>query len=125
MTEHDSPKHDEPTLAWIRACLDLSRRKAAALVQNDLTTLEQCLEDEEKLLSLRPSLEPAHASKSVLAELRSLNDRNRALVQSGFEFSRTMLDAIRPPTTYSELVAGQTSMDSHRTESESILSVKC
>lgn len=124
MTENDSPKHNEQTLAWIQASLNLSRKKVSALMRNDLLTLEQCLEDEEKLLALRPSLQPTHVSKSVLEELRSLNNRNRALVQSGLEFSRTMLDAIRPPMTYSELVTGQTTTDSGR-GTESILSVKC
>jgi len=124
MTEQDSRKHDEQTTAWIEACLDLSRRKISALMRNDLLTLEQCLEDEEKLLSLRPSLHPTHVSKSVLSELRALNRKNSALVQSGLDFSRTMLDAIRPPMTYSEAATGQTMMD-RPSGSESILSVKC
>jgi hypothetical protein len=125
MTEHDSTKHDEQTMAWIQACLHLSRRKISALMRNDLVTLEQCLEDEEKLLSLRPSLQLGHLSKTALSELRALNTRNRALVQNGLEFSRIMLDTIRPPMTYSELVTGQATTDSGRSGTESILSVKC
>ena len=124
MTEHDSPKHDGQTTAWIQACVDLSRKRVSALMRNDLVTLEQCVEDEEKLLSLRPSLQPPHVSRTLLAELRSLNNTGRALVQNGLEFSRTMLDAIRPPMTYSALVTGQTSADSGRSATESILSVK-
>lgn len=123
MTDNDSPIHDEQTITWVETSLHISRRKISALMRNDLITLEQCLEDEEKLLALRPSLHPANISKAVLAELRSLNNRNRALVQSGLEFARTMLNAIRPPMTYSELVSGQTGTNP-RSETESILSVK-
>jgi len=93
-------------------------------MRNDLVTLEQCVEDEDRLLSLRPSLQQAHVSKALLAELRSLNKTGHALVQNGLEFSRTILDAIRPPMTYSELITGQTSTDSRHSGTESILSVK-
>jgi len=122
--EHGSPKHDEQTTAWIQACVDLSRKRVSALMRNDLVTLEQCVEYEERLLALRPSLQPAHVSKSLLEELRSLNNTGRALVQNGLEFSRTMLDAIHPPMTYSELITGQISADSRRNGTESILSVQ-
>jgi len=93
-------------------------------MRNDLVTLEQCVEDEERLLSLRPSVQQIPIPRALFAELRALNNTSRALVQNGLEFSRTMLEAIRPPMTYSELITGQTSADSRRSGTESILSVQ-
>src|SRR6185295_2165902 len=105
MREQISAQQNEQTTAWVQECIQLSHRKIAALMRNDLAELEQSLEDEERLLALLPSLNVnASVSRSTLAELRSLNERSRALVENGFEFARTMLDAIYPPTTYADLL---------------------
>ena len=90
------------THEWILAALDLSRRKTAALMRNDLGALEQCLEEEGQLFSRKPDFKPGTLRRSVVLELRTNNKRNRNLVQSGAEFSQAMLDAIHPPTTYGD-----------------------
>jgi hypothetical protein len=127
MKDQQSNGHDEQTLEWIQACINLSRKKVAALMQNDLVTLERCLDEEIALLSVwSPAKSRTAVPGSLVNELRSLNQRNRVLVATGLEFSKAVLDAIRPPTTYGGLVPGRAFVDTRpEGASESLLSVKC
>jgi hypothetical protein len=109
---------------WLQECLSVSRRISDALMNNDLAALEGCLDLEGTLLAARPGSRPpdaAHAG-SIAREVRSLNDRNRALIQNGFEFARTLLDAIRPPATYCALGSANTP---HSEADAPLISVKC
>ena len=98
-------KNPDHTLAWMEQCLNIAKQKASALLQNNLDALEECLEQEKQLLSRRPIFHknrPA-ISRSLLLELRSLNRTNRALIANGIDLSRTLLETIHPPATYSAL----------------------
>ena len=75
MNEHAAEQNDQ-TRVWLEACLGLSRRKIAALMRNDLSGLEQCVDEEGRLLALRPTLKASSIPQFILDELHSLNKRN-------------------------------------------------
>lgn len=90
-------------IAWLEQCCSVAKRKGSALLRNDLATLETCIEEETQLLSRRPILHKRDAAipRSVVSELRSINKTNLALITSGLDLARTLLDTIHPPATYS------------------------
>ena len=109
---------------WLQECLDVSRRMNDALTRNDLEALEGCLDMESTLFPRRPDFRTQDAAipGSTAQEIRSLNDRNRALIHNGFDFARTLLDVLRPPATYSSLGPG---VPQPTTSDEPRISVKC
>jgi hypothetical protein len=122
----------EPSLQWMRECMRVTRRKTAALVNNDLAALEVCLEEEARLVSqwsgvtveelkARPSIR--ESLESLAAEIRSINRTNARLIENGQDLSRTLLDVIRPPVTYSPRNQGEAPV--YAGASESIISVEC
>ena len=123
--DRESQSHQQPPLKWLLECLDASRRMNEALMRNDLTAIEGCLEREAALVSGSPDRKSENMAisqdqaipRSIIQEIRSLNENNRALISNGFEFARTLFEVIRPPATYSSLGAGNpqpVSADEHR-----------
>jgi hypothetical protein len=108
--EREPQTSQREPIRWLQECLSVSRRISDALMNNDLAALEGCLDLEGALLAARPAPGTPKAANAapIAREIRSLNDRNRALIQNGFEFARTLLDAIRPPATYSALGSANT-----------------
>jgi len=114
---------EKQKLAWIEECLSVSRRTTSALQQNDLAALEECLETEAQLLSRRPIF---HRTRSrvpmpTVADLRAVNNTNRALIANGLDLARTLLNTIRPPATYSLPQGAGVSMP----KADPVISVKC
>ena len=105
MKQHQQTGTKEQThaAAWLQQCCIVAKRKESALLQNDLSALEACLEEEGQLLSRRPILHKRDSTipRSLVSDLRSINMTNRALITNGLDFARTLLDTIHPPATYS------------------------
>jgi hypothetical protein len=91
------------TVAWLEELVAVTKSKKSALLQNDLKALEACLEHEAQLLMRKPIFQKKDSAipRSLLAELRATNRANRTLVTNGLDLTRTLLDTIHPPTTYS------------------------
>jgi hypothetical protein len=101
----------ERALHWMESCRDVALRKGAALMRNDLASLEECVDETAELISRRSEVSeitrgareniefPGRAAGKALAELaaelRWINRRNAALIEAGLEFSRTMRGAGR------------------------------
>jgi hypothetical protein len=115
---------EEQKLAWIEECLSVSRRTTSALQRNDLAALEECLEQEAQLFSRRPMFHRMRVRipSPVIADLRSVNSTNRALIANGLDLARTLLNTIHPPATYS-LQPGVGSVSTSTTQPA--ISVKC
>jgi hypothetical protein len=131
---------NERAIQWMIDCLKVTRQTSAALMKNDLTAIENCLEEEGRLASQGSDLasarrsalaEPGYRSQhsmlrqslsGMAAEIKSLNYRNAALTENGLEFSRTLLDVIRPPATYGPSLTTET--PSYAAPTQSIISVK-
>ena len=123
MEKPEANPKQEYTLTWIEECLTISRRKALALQRNDLAELEECLEQAAQILSRRPIFHKTRLQipTSIVSELRSANKSNRALVANGLDLTRTLLNTIRPPATYSlPSAAGVAAVVSNP-----VISVKC
>ena len=89
----------EQALHWMESCRDVALRKGAALMQNDIASLEECLDETAELLSRRPEVtgitraalenfefsgRPAgKAMAELAAEIRWINRRNAALIEAG------------------------------------------
>jgi len=101
--QQEALKNSDHTLVWMEQCLAIAKHKTSALLRNDLTALEDCLEQETLLLSQRPIFHRNRSAipRALLLELRSINRTNRALIGSGLDLSRTLLETIYPPATYS------------------------
>jgi len=122
--ENPSPASNQnELLAWISECLEISKRKTSALIKNDLAALELCLEQETLLLSRRGMLRRGTQTipRSALSTLRAVNKTNRALIANGLDLSRTLMDTIHPPATYSATPW----KPSARCPVEPFISVKC
>ena len=131
---------NERALQWMIDCLKVTRQTTAALMKNDLAAIENCLEEEGRLASQwpevattkRPALaEPGDETQRLMlrqslsalaAEIKTLNYRNAALTESGMEFSRALLDVIRPAATYGPSLT--TEAPSYAGPAQSIISVK-
>ena len=140
--DNDEPNKqiNEPALQWMIDCLKVTRQTTAALMKNDLAAIEKCLEEEGRLVSqwlevttpTRTALaEPGDQSQrsmlrqslsALAAEIKSLHYRNAALTENGMEFSRALLDVIRPPATYGP--SPKTETPSYAGPTQSIISVK-
>src|SRR5215510_8616547 len=106
--DREPQRQQQPPVNWLLECLDVSRRINDALIRNDLAAIEGCLDVEATLVASRPDSRLGNLAipGSIAQEILALNDKNRALISNGFEFARTLLDAIRPPATYSGLGSG-------------------
>jgi hypothetical protein len=96
-------KEQAHTVKWLEQCRGVAKRKVAALLQNDLKALEECLDEEAQLLSRRPIFQKRDSTipRALLLDLRSINKTSRALITNGLDLTRTLLDTIHPPATYS------------------------
>ena len=105
MTHHDQIKRKEQThtVAWLEELLTVTKGKNSALQRNDLKALEECLEQETQLLARKPIFQKKDSAipRALLAGLRATNKANRALITNGLDLTRTLLDTIHPPATYS------------------------
>ena len=124
----------------MKSCVQLSQRKTGALMNGDLTLLEETVQAEhvlgaellgfgpldamaavnagnhERLRHLRKAL------KDLAKQLQTIIRMNSALIAGGMDFSRTMLEAIYPPATYESL--GHTPESVSRVPTESRISIK-
>jgi hypothetical protein len=101
----------ERALHWMESCRDVALRKGAALMRNDLVSLEECVDETAELISRRAEIieitrvarenfefsgRPAgQAMAALAAEIRWINRRNAVLIEAGLEFSRTLRGAGR------------------------------
>ncbi|HEX4998907.1 MAG TPA: hypothetical protein VFY29_11815 [Terriglobia bacterium] len=100
MDTHYESSSPNPSIVWLQACVRLSRAKKSALETNNLDALENCIEEEGRLLEQRPAFGPGAEERPLLAEWKAINAINRALVRNGMEFSSVLLEAIRPEAVY-------------------------
>ena len=140
--DNDEPNKqiNERALQWMIDCLRVTGQMKTALMKNDLAAIENCLEKEGWLASQWPEVaaakrsalaEPGDQSQrsmlrrslsALAAEIKSLNYGNAALTENGMEFSRALLDVIRPSATYGPSVT--TEAPSYAGPTQSIISVK-
>src|SRR5438105_483777 len=94
----------EHAFQWLGVCGNAVRKMTAALIQNDLVKLEECLEEQTALISqysqvkamlLLPGKKPGvslplvcGSLTSLAAQVTAVNRRNAALVAAGLDFSR-------------------------------------
>jgi hypothetical protein len=123
-TEQDQSGHNfDRARQWIEACGNTVRRTTAALTQNDLATLEDCIEEQGNLIyrytelvagtvfdmdrKSDASLTAARDSlRSLAFEVRTLNRRNAILAANGLDYSGILLEVLRPSLTYGPLSQG-------------------